>query len=105
VDFCVTKGILQDFAVAKSCFDLSFDHSLILITLTADALNHENESILSNSHTNWDDFTRLVNERLTLNIPRNTLKQQPNSLMIQFIGQVGMQRRNIKGHSRHTTAP
>jgi hypothetical protein len=27
VDFCVTKGILQDFAEAKSCFDLSSDHS------------------------------------------------------------------------------
>jgi hypothetical protein len=28
VDFCVTKGIPQDFAVTKSCIDLSSDHSL-----------------------------------------------------------------------------
>jgi hypothetical protein len=34
VDFCVTKGIPQDFAVAKSCFDLSSDHSPVLVTLT-----------------------------------------------------------------------
>jgi exonuclease III len=33
VDFCVTKGIPRDFAVAKSCFDLSSDHSPVLITL------------------------------------------------------------------------
>jgi hypothetical protein len=39
VDFCVTKGIPQDFVVAESCFDLSSDHSPILITLTVDALN------------------------------------------------------------------
>jgi hypothetical protein len=39
VDFCVTKGISQDFAVAKSCFDLSSNHSLVLITLAADVLN------------------------------------------------------------------
>jgi hypothetical protein len=35
VDLCVTKGIPQDFAVAKSCFDLSSDHSPVLITLKA----------------------------------------------------------------------
>jgi hypothetical protein len=52
VDFCVTKGIPQDFTVAESCFDLSSDNSPILITLTADALNQENEPIVSNSHTN-----------------------------------------------------
>jgi hypothetical protein len=52
VDFCVIKGISQDFALTKSCFDLSSDHSPSLITLTAEALNHENEPILSNRHTN-----------------------------------------------------
>jgi hypothetical protein len=29
-DFCVTKGISQDFAVAKSCLDLYSDHSPVL---------------------------------------------------------------------------
>jgi hypothetical protein len=43
-----------------------------LITLAADALGHENELILSNRHTNWDEIRRLVNERLTLNIPLET---------------------------------
>jgi hypothetical protein len=32
VDVCVTKSIPQDFAVAKSCFDLSSNHSPILTT-------------------------------------------------------------------------
>jgi hypothetical protein len=40
-----------------------------MITLTGDALNQESEPILSNRNTNWDDFRRLVNESLTLNIP------------------------------------
>jgi hypothetical protein len=71
VEFCVTKGTLQDFAVAKSCFDLSSDHFPILITLTEDAMNQEKDSVnqLSSRHTNWVNFRRLVNERLTLNIP------------------------------------
>jgi hypothetical protein len=66
VDFCITKGIPQDFTVAKSCFALSSDHSLI--TLTANVLNQENKLILCNRHTNWDDFRCLINERLTLHI-------------------------------------
>jgi hypothetical protein len=41
VDFCVTKGISHNNAAAKSCFDLSSDHSLVLITLTAQALNQK----------------------------------------------------------------
>jgi hypothetical protein len=68
VDFCVTKGIHQDFAVAKSCFDLSFDHSPVLITLEA----QEIQPRLNNRHTNWDDFRQLINERLTLKVSLKT---------------------------------
>jgi hypothetical protein len=62
VDFCLTKGIPQDIAVAKSCSDLSSNHSPVLITLTAHALNQEKQPSLSNTHTNWDDFRHLVIE-------------------------------------------
>jgi hypothetical protein len=60
VDFCVTKGIPQDFAVAKSCFDLSSDHSPVLITPTSHALNQEKQPSLSNRH--------LIKQRLNLNV-------------------------------------
>jgi hypothetical protein len=73
VDFCVTESILQDFALAKSCFDLSSSHSSVFVTLTTDALIQGKESFLSNRHTNWDDC-----RRPTLNIsikPKKTLKQ------------------------------
>jgi hypothetical protein len=73
VDFCVTKGIPQDFPVAESCFDLSSDHSPVLITLTSRALNQEKQpSLRSNKHTNWDDFRHLINQRLTLNVSLKT---------------------------------
>jgi hypothetical protein len=65
VNFCVTKGIPQDFAVAKSCFDLSSYHSLVLITLTVHALKQEKQLSWSNRYTNRDDFKHLINERLT----------------------------------------
>jgi hypothetical protein len=71
VDLCVTKGIPPDFAVTKSCFDLSSDHSPVLIILTAHELNRA-ESSLSNIHTHWDDFRCLISEKLTLNTSLKT---------------------------------
>jgi hypothetical protein len=64
VDFFVQRAFLKTL-LAKSCFDLSSYHSSILNTLTADVLNQEKEPILSNRHTNWDDFRCLINGRLT----------------------------------------
>jgi hypothetical protein len=73
VDSYVTKGTPQGFAVAKSCFDLPSDHSPVLMTLTAHVLNQEKRPSLSNRHTNWDGFSRLINERLTLNVSLKTV--------------------------------
>jgi hypothetical protein len=66
------ESIPLDFAVTKSCFDLSSDHSTVLIILTSHALNQEKQPSLSNRHTNWDDFRHLINQRLTLNVPLKT---------------------------------
>jgi hypothetical protein len=58
--------------------------SAILITLTADVLNQENEPVLSDRQTNCDGLIRLVNERLALGIHLKTevdMKQHPNSSM------------------------
>jgi hypothetical protein len=86
VDFCVTKDIPQDFTVAKSCFDLSSDHSPFLITLTAHALNQKKQPSLRNRQTYWNDFRHLINEKLTLHAPlkpKETFKQQSSSTVIQ----------------------
>jgi hypothetical protein len=61
VDFCITKDIPKDFTVARSCFDLSYDHSPVLITLTAHVLNQEKQPCLSSRHANWD-VRCLINE-------------------------------------------
>jgi hypothetical protein len=71
-DFCVTKGNPQDSAVSKSCFDLSSDHSPVLITLKAHVQNQEKQPRLSNRHTSRDDFRHLISEGLTLNVPLKT---------------------------------
>jgi hypothetical protein len=82
MDFCVTKGIPQDFAVAKSCFDLSSNHSPVLISLTSHALNKEKQPSLSNRHRDWDDFRHLINQRLTLNVSFKT-KEDTEAAVLQ----------------------
>jgi hypothetical protein len=72
VDFYVTKDIPQDFAVTKSCFDLSSDHSPVLVTLSTQAQNQEKQPSLCNIHRSWDAFRHLINERLILNVPLKT---------------------------------
>jgi hypothetical protein len=61
VDSCVT-----------SCFDLSSDHSPVLVTLSIQTLNQEKQTSLCNRHTNWVAFRHLINKRLTLNVPLKT---------------------------------
>jgi hypothetical protein len=64
-----------------------------LITLTAHALNEENQPILSNSHTNLEGLGRLINERLTLNFSLKP-KEQSNCSTIQCNEEAGLQRLN-----------
>jgi hypothetical protein len=72
LDFCVTKGNPQYFAILTSCFALSPDYSPVFITIKAHALNQEKQPSLSSSHTNWNDFRHFINQRLTLNVSFKT---------------------------------
>jgi hypothetical protein len=106
VDFCVTKGTPQDFAVAKSCFDLSSDHSPVLITLTSHALNQEKQPSLSNRHENWDDFRHLINQRLNLNVSFKTEEdiEAAAKFFNDTIQWAGWNATSEHTNSRHTTA-
>jgi hypothetical protein len=82
LDFCVTKGIPQDFAIAKSCFDLFSYHSPVFITLTSYALNQEKQPRLNNRHSNRDGFRHLINQKLTLNVSLKT--EGGNEVAVNF---------------------
>jgi hypothetical protein len=72
VDFCVTKVIPPDFAVAHSCLDLSSDHSPVLVTLKSQPIRPDPPPTLSNRRSNWDYFKHLINQRLLLQIHLKT---------------------------------
>jgi hypothetical protein len=53
---------------------------------------------LCNRHPNWDDFRRLINKRLALNVslkPKKLLKQQSSSSTIQYSGRLERNTRTI----------
>jgi hypothetical protein len=72
IDLCVTKGIPPNFAVAKSCLELSSDHFQLLITLATQSIPREPQPRICNRKTDWDVFRLLLNWKLLLNIPLNT---------------------------------
>jgi hypothetical protein len=59
------KGNSPRLFCSKIMFDLSSDHSPILITLTSHVLNQEKQPSLSNRNTNREGFRHLINQRLT----------------------------------------
>jgi hypothetical protein len=64
MDFCVTKDIPCNFADAKSCLELSSDHSPVLVTLSTKAPQPK----LCKRKIDWYAFRHLLNERLQLNV-------------------------------------
>jgi hypothetical protein len=90
LDFCVTKGIPRNSALPTSCFDLSSDHSPVLITLTPCALNQAPQPSLCNK-TNWDYYRHLITAALTLHVPLKTEAQIEDAVkyfndIIQWVG-------------------
>jgi hypothetical protein len=61
-----------NFADAKSCLEVSSDHSPVLVTLSTQAILRVPQPRLFNRKTHWDAFRYLLNERLLLNVPVKT---------------------------------
>lgn len=72
LDFCVTKGIARPLVMAETCYDLSSDHSPVLITLNMQVLKLSPPRFLTNQHTNWTQFKSTLTRECSLNIPLKT---------------------------------
>lgn len=72
IDFCVTKGIGPNYLKAESCLDLSSDHSPVLITLSSEVILKMKPPVLCNKFTDWAEFRRLVDNKISCNISLKT---------------------------------
>lgn len=68
IDFCIIKGINSNQFQAESCFDLSSDHSPIIVTMHSKILTKEQGPALHNSKTIWEMFRNILNVQLIENI-------------------------------------
>jgi hypothetical protein len=71
IDFCVIKDIPSHCLNAKSCLDLSSDHSPVLTS----AVENIKPPSLKNKNTNWNLFRQMLDNTIDLNI---TLKTADN---------------------------
>lgn len=72
IDFCITKGIASSYLTIESCFELSSDHSPLLVTLSS-AIKLNNElPYLNNRRTNWEHFRDILNKVIDCNISLKT---------------------------------
>lgn len=72
IDFCVTKGIARTYVKATDCYDLSSDHSPIIVTMSTVVLKSETPKRLTNKRTDWNQYRRLVEQNCHLDIPLRT---------------------------------
>lgn len=72
IDFCVTKGIARTNTQASVCYDLSSDHSPVIITVSTEVLQTELPRRLTNKLTNWDQYRNLIEHFCQLQIPLRT---------------------------------
>ena len=69
IDFCVTKNVNQNCIIAEDCYDLSSDHSPIIITIGTNSLKTNAIPQLTNKRTDWNLFKNLFSRNCNLNIP------------------------------------
>lgn len=67
LDFAITKGISDIYTKIESSFDLSSDHSAIVITLSASIIWKEPSPKLCTKHTDWKLFQTGINNKIRLN--------------------------------------
>lgn len=68
LDFCVTKNIPSQNSSARSCLDLSSDHSPVLITISSQVIIKQKQLNLTNKNTNWNIFKDLVSDTISFDI-------------------------------------
>jgi hypothetical protein len=68
IDFFVTKGIANSYIHIENSEGLSSDHSPIIITISETIIKKETLPRLTNNKTNWEQFCKIIDERINLRV-------------------------------------
>lgn len=80
IDFAIIKGICPNRFSAKSSFDLSSDHSPIIINYKSKIEINMKHCAVYNSKTNWDTYKNILNDKITCDIPLKSPQDVDNAI-------------------------
>lgn len=75
IDFFIVRKVGANYIKVEENYDLSSDHSPIIMTLSDKVIKKENNPFLVNKLTDWDGFRNELEARIRLNVPLKTCDQ------------------------------
>lgn len=75
LDFFISKKVSPNFLHIEENFDLSSDHSPVILTLSEKIIKRENKPSLTNKTTDWVSFKCELEKVINLNVSLNTKLQ------------------------------
>jgi adenylate cyclase len=78
--FFVVKNISTKYIKIQEGFDLNSDHSPIYLTISDKIITKDQNPVLTNKHTDWDYFNRLLENNINLSVSLKTTDQLEREL-------------------------
>lgn len=69
LDFFITNGIGKTYINVESSLELSSDHTPVIMTISTALIHKTTNPTLHNKKTDWNAFSKIMNERINLNMP------------------------------------
>jgi len=71
-DFCITHGISKSYMEVEPNYDLSSDHTPVIVTLSTTVITVPKTLKLHTAKTNWQTYRNVLDTRIQLNISLKT---------------------------------
>lgn len=75
LDFAVAKGVNHSCVTVDSCYELSSDHSPVIITMQTHPVHIPRPDMITNSLTNWEKYREYLERECSLNVNLKTSSQ------------------------------
>lgn len=75
IDFYIAKGISKNYIHLQNCSELSSDHTPVIMTISESVIQKQDTPFLVNNKTNWELFTYLLSDKISLQKPLKTKNQ------------------------------
>ena len=72
LDFLVTKGVSRSHLTIQSCYELSSDHTPVILTINDSIILYTPNISLVNKRTNWNIYREWISENTSVRVPLKT---------------------------------